>query len=192
VYLLLVAVGIVILLGGVWVVSIQTEGGGVDVGVWDRSESESEGEGVVGGESENEECTWEENGQQQRRQHRRAQREARSDISSSDVRCTPSTTRRVTSPVLGRLGPPESPPPSSSLHPLTTSTFRLNRRGTFDMYSYPSQSLTQLSPIGTGFQIGLSPVSPGFVLVPAERRRRAGSIFGGEERRRTVSEGVER
>ena len=48
-----------------------------------------------------------------------------------------------------------------------------------------SRPLSQVSAIGTGFQIGLSPVSPGFVIMP-ERRH------GGTERvgrRRTVSEG---
>ncbi|PCH33650.1 hypothetical protein WOLCODRAFT_135239 [Wolfiporia cocos MD-104 SS10] len=43
-------------------------------------------------------------------------------------------------------------------------------------------------PPTPGFSIGLSPVSPGFALVPTERRRREGEERG-EERRRSVRRG---
>jgi hypothetical protein len=47
--------------------------------------------------------------------------------------------------------------------------------------------------VGTGFSIGLSPASPGFVLVPRERRRRVSgmSVESLDRRpvRRTVSDG---
>lgn len=75
-------------------------------------------------------------------------------------------------------------------------------------YPHPNPSLMPASPsigtvstLGTGFQIGLSPLSPGFTILPLERRRRpsgmqasfadAGSevVESVRERRRTVSEG---
>jgi hypothetical protein len=75
-------------------------------------------------------------------------------------------------------------------------------------YPHPHPSLMPSSPsigtvstLGSGFQIGLSPLSPGFTILPLERRRRPSGMqasfvdVGSEvvesvrERRRTVSEG---
>lgn len=159
----------------------------MDVGTWDGPESED-----VESESRDLEVVEEiENGslRETSRQQRRDERETRSefDTPSSEVFGTRRVGRRVSSPLPTQLGVPGSPLPSTSLHPSTRSTGRhkpeRHHRGTVDV------SLTQLSPIGTGFQIGLSPVSPGFALVPTERRRRYGrTVSGDRERRRTVSE----
>jgi hypothetical protein len=76
-------------------------------------------------------------------------------------------------------------------------------------YSHPghphhaplSPPLGHVPTLSTGFQIGLSPLSPGFTIAPRERRRRPSAFgIGGpsfvdvandvvRERRRTVSEG---
>ncbi|KAF4572921.1 hypothetical protein EYR36_007431 [Pleurotus pulmonarius] len=125
------------------------------------------------------------------------------------------------------LLPPTSPPrpssharQSSDTIPLSLDTSnrssRHRRRPTIDTYTGPfrnhgsnkhltsprhAKTLSHLSPaVSTlsGFQIGLSPVSPGFSIVPRERgaRRISGLVtsLGAEEsghgrRRRTVSEG---
>jgi len=68
----------------------------------------------------------------------------------------------------------------------------------------PPMNATVASLAGAGFQIGLSPLSPGFSIVPLDRRRRISNLGvastsggnrrpGGDlERRRTVSEGDSR
>ncbi|KAG6857560.1 hypothetical protein H0H87_000159 [Tephrocybe sp. NHM501043] len=99
-----------------------------------------------------------------------------------------------TSPLRHLLSPERTP---------STLTSRMRRRRT--TYDAGTHTSTRRSPpllpintIGTGFQIGLSPVSPGFAIQPRERGRRVSGrgvseILDGtvEEqlRRRTVSEG---
>jgi hypothetical protein len=139
-HLVLVTVGIIILLGGVWAVSLQA----VDVGTWTSSDDVDVSlveDGVA--------------------------------IDTSLPECEPTPPCPV--PQTPEREHPRShsetaasPPPRSPLSP---------RRRTHHL---PGQcSLGGTLPIGSppsavpapGFSIGLSPASPGFVIVPRERRR---------------------
>ncbi|KAI0068198.1 hypothetical protein BV25DRAFT_1793338 [Artomyces pyxidatus] len=77
----------------------------------------------------------------------------------------------VSEPVVAGAAP-STPPPQQLLSPEGTRRFR--RRPT-------SGENTLSPPPAPGFSIGLSPVSPGFALVPRERRRRVSGVAGNEE-----------
>ncbi|KAH9023749.1 hypothetical protein EDB84DRAFT_1508227 [Lactarius hengduanensis] len=122
----LVTVGILILLGGVWAVSLQA----VDVGTWSGEDDDVDVALLEGGAAEGE-CI--------------------PAITESDVSPTSSESPerdRVRSHTDSALG--VAPPVSSPPVPVPTP----------------------------GFSIGLSPVSPGFALVPRERRRCASGQSG--------------
>ncbi|KAJ8522583.1 hypothetical protein ONZ45_g878 [Pleurotus djamor] len=108
---------------------------------------------------------------------------------------------------------PISPSVSSMSHPSSRPHREHRRRPTIDTISpflnvgqsqrhppnasHTSPPLNAVSTLGTGFQIGLSPMSPGFSIVPRERHRRISGLRrdnsiereDGDRRRRTVSEG---
>jgi len=204
-HLLLVAVGIIVLLGGVWVVSINNGGGGVNLGTWqepveeDESDSDSEHDVETGYHPSSP-------GQSREGLRLTPVPMERSTVSESYAvnsgtyfsTITPSS---ASSPIRERqatdpLGRPNPRPH----HDGRISTHR--RRPTIDLGAR-SSTLSPGSPplpaagalVGTGFSIGLSPVSPGFVLVPRERRGRrvSGMAPESQERtplmRRTVSDG---
>ncbi|KAI0052896.1 hypothetical protein FA95DRAFT_1553198 [Auriscalpium vulgare] len=170
----LVVLGIAVLLGGVWVVSFQA----VDVGTWTDEEDDDEvsledGEVVV-----------EPTGIPGIIEHSAAHSAApieEHDIAHRHSResLTPST-------------PPPAGDRTSSATVLSPGgSRRVRRRPTLS----PEQTLSP--PPAPGFSIGLSPVSPGFALVPRERRRRISgdeSAWHGVVRhaqmRRAVSEGA--
>ncbi|KAI0321340.1 hypothetical protein OF83DRAFT_1198753 [Amylostereum chailletii] len=174
-HLCLVALGIVILLGGVWAVSFQA----VDVGMWN---GEGDEESVLDEEIIVEpiaplilEST---------------PPRSSTPPSDEDTFGSPSTHRGR---VMEREASPETPNLSmilgSSSQQGTLSPqdrHRARRRHTLiSDHSSP--------PPTPGFSIGLSPVSPGFSLVPRERRRRVSGNGGWRESvrspRRAVSEG---
>ncbi|KAI0275071.1 hypothetical protein BC834DRAFT_850873 [Gloeopeniophorella convolvens] len=142
-YLLLVIAGIIILLGGVWAVSFQA------VNEDDVSLVEAEAE---------------------------------ADADAQEV-TLPIVVERPTAPTSPVQEPPEpersrpraraAEPVSSPPPPSPGTTRRRSRR-------LPQGSLSMEPPVSPppapvpapGFSIGLSPVSPGFALVPRERRRR--------------------
>jgi magnesium transporter len=95
--------------------------------------------------------------------------------------------------------------PSSSQHPHRTPSFN-HTHASYAQISPPLLPFGTASTLGTGFQIGLSPVSPGFAIVPRERGQRSSELGLGApgfadvvidatearrewQRRRTVSEG---
>ena len=93
--------------------------------------------------------------------------------------------------------------PGSSQRPHRTPSFNYTHAN-YAQISPPLMPFGTASTLGTGFQIGLSPVSPGFAIVPRERGRRSSELGLGVEsgfahvvidatrtrqRRRTVSEG---
>ncbi|TFK41161.1 hypothetical protein BDQ12DRAFT_646977 [Crucibulum laeve] len=234
IHLGLVILGIIVLLGGVWVVSIQSGGGGVDVGTWNEEASVSDEESI--GERERRDV---EEGPERQQSERQIgpvpmERETVSESNLPGLSASPDTLDSI----------PERQPPSAATlavpsggiigrrprSPLYGTRLSLGRRQTFDprlpstssqhfrVASYPhshthstilhgpiSPPLATVSTLGAGFQIGLSPVSPGFTLVPRERRRRMTGLGSelvdvvrdtGEQerrrerrRRRTVSEG---
>lgn len=83
---------------------------------------------------------------------------------------------------------------------MTADTQRFSSSSHQRATSHPSNAFspplnTTVSTLGTGLQIGLSPVSPGFAIVPKERRRKLSGLGVGDiEQRfrsheRSVSEG---
>lgn len=97
--------------------------------------------------------------------------------------------------------------PSSSQHPPHRTPSFNHPHANYARISPPLVPFGTASTLGAGFQIGLSPVSPGFAIVPRERGRRSSELRLGVEpgfadvvidatqarrelqRRRTVSEG---
>jgi hypothetical protein len=208
IHLFLVVVGIVILLAGVWVVSIQSGEGGVDLGTWHEAETLSDGECeedvVVPSVGDN------------------PMNQATDAVAVPILLPQPVPTPRGLGlgypSALRRPGlVPESSTqpnlspgrPSRSISSSSALLLPRRRGTTFDPAHPPSfllgrrfpsmhtRPLSQVSAMGTGFQIGLSPVSPGFMIMPRERRRRIngfnwddnGLARGMGTRRRTVSEG---
>ncbi|KAM6498109.1 hypothetical protein JOM56_006057 [Amanita muscaria] len=176
-HLILVSIGIVVLLAGVWVVSIQA-------GPSEDTIEESEASDTSSAE---EECQ-----HQEERPRIGAPRMERNSLSESDAipNIIPELaedlwqggqdTRRIAS---------HSYTSRQMLHP----KHPLYRRTSIQL-----STDAPLNGVGTGFQIGLSPMSPGFEIVPSGRRRRTtlleGEVRDRAERRRTVSEsdGMER
>jgi hypothetical protein len=198
-----------ILLGGVWIVSIQSGGGGVNVGTWQKGDEEDSAS--LGAEDDVE---------------IREESSIRDDRVSVTVPESPLSGMRVSSsPLVSKMDhiPRRSTISIPSLEVLMPSSPHHERRMTDSVVLSPSSTMTRhrrrrtisrssISPPpapfgipGGGFQIGLSPLSPGFSLVPSQRLRRrvtSGLVLGfpvdGEEgegegsgtsRRRTVSEG---
>ena len=238
VHLGLVILGIFVLLGGVWVVSIQSGGGGIDVGTWNEGDDFSCQESFLLPDSEDLGDTQEAAAMSMTKQpssNHQPQAIERGTLSESNI---PNVT---ISPQSGGLEL-DNPAQDSSLAPIpTTEMYRprapqlssspevssqrhsaLARRGLAhqsptSMHSGNSRTVSQphsqithspplgpVSTFGTGFQIGLSPSSPGFTIVPLDRRRRASAIgatgrpsladvaheiMRETERRRTVNEG---
>ena len=140
-HLLLVTVGIVILLGGVWAVSLQA----VDVGTWTNSNDidTTVVEDGVANETSLPECE-----------------PTLTQAVPQTLECEHARSRSETA---------ASPPPRSPLSPRRCAHHHLPRQsslgGTFPVGSPPS------AVPASGFSIGLSPASPGFVIVPRERQR---------------------
>jgi uncharacterized membrane protein len=232
----LVVLGIVVLLGGVWVVSIQSGGGGVDVGTWNEDNVKLSGEDVAL-YSETQDT-----GEDARppeavpMTHQPLTDQTKPRIGpvgmERETLSESSLPNRSTTSSIG-LGFDLMQPPSSiespsqrlraemQLYPSPrTPSQHARRRPTADLhgssssssqqthnrtvsFSHPSYLHTPLTPplgtvstLGPGFQIGLSPLSPGFTIMPLERRGRPtfadvakGVVVDIQERRRTVSEG---
>ncbi|TDL28430.1 hypothetical protein BD410DRAFT_811560 [Rickenella mellea] len=174
-HLALVSLGIVILLGGVWLVTFQAGGGGVDVGTWqeeDEVDSESFTDLTVS---------------EQRPTHSRiitspAQLETPEPVSTP----FPTTSTGDTSALDDET---DATPPTSPL-----SQRMRRRRSRFTSFLQPTDShaavggSSTLNLPGGGFSIGLSPVSPGFALLPQRRVSGLRSVVRRAAMRRTVSE----
>ncbi|KAG6813791.1 hypothetical protein H0H92_007203 [Tricholoma furcatifolium] len=186
----LVILGMTILLGGVWVVSVQS--GAKEGEAWNEGDESScltfggeetptvsSSAGLMAAER----CT----------------------RSESDIGQLPGPSEELenetSSAVRSRhLRKVLAPEPSIS-HPTTRPSAHQRRRTTYDAGGHASTRrsppLLPINTLGTGFQIGLSPVSPGFAIQPRERGRRSsgrGELVEDQEgrrrrRRRTVSEG---
>jgi magnesium transporter len=144
-HLLLVTVGIIVLLGGVWAVSLQA----VIVDTWSGGEDVDE-EGAVD-ESSLPECN---------------------PSPAALIPQTPEPERARSHSESGALPTPHSP-----VSPRRRATLHHHRQssigGTIPISSPPS---SVHAPV---FSIGLSPASPGFTLVPRERRRCTSGQSGG-------------
>ncbi|KII86431.1 hypothetical protein PLICRDRAFT_44027 [Plicaturopsis crispa FD-325 SS-3] len=215
-HLALVCLGIVILLGGVWVVSVQSGGGGVDLGAWASDDDDEMQDLSSDNDSEHDlehgPGPFDSIGSGLGRGRRRTSlgpvpmdRQTRSESHIPTLNLpSPARPATIAIPALSAVPSDADLRESSSSHshvaqdslllsPASTRRRRL-RRSTL-------QPVAPLSPpLGGGFQIGLSPLSPGFTPVPRERRRRVSGMGFGEvvqdavaaagtrHRRRTVSE----
>ncbi|KXN90019.1 hypothetical protein AN958_05024 [Leucoagaricus sp. SymC.cos] len=226
-HLTLVSVGIVVLLGGVWAVSIHSEGGGIDVGTWSE-ENEDVETAISTSEVEHDE----------RPPHDLDYQATGSDGTvqsvSSHKPCgpIPITRHTMSEPLQTMLATSSDAPEAEtsqvihfrpehrhtvySTRPLLSPPFRtrfVQRRPTMTSdtprFSLHQRNATQtsntfspplnntVSTLGAGLQIGLSPISPGFAIVPKERRRKL-SALGADDierslrsrERRSVSEGM--
>ncbi|KAI0361597.1 hypothetical protein OH77DRAFT_1417877 [Trametes cingulata] len=228
-HLLLVLLGIVILLSGVWIISFPPGGGGgVEVGAW-AEDSANEME-LTGGDSDIE--AQEDEGPYEDEplpMHEHARTEsARTRMPSGlglhvitepptpipapqlspgpasptharpPLRASRVHTRQQTDSALLSSPPPRrsrstyttstGPDPGHSAEPQSPTALSRRRRRTTLAASGGVPSLSPphfplpLSPSASaisGFSIGLSPISPGFSIVPRERRRRAtGHVHG--------------
>lgn len=167
-------------------VSVQSGGPSSDSGDW------SDGESIEGGVSDPEDEAHVENVTQERVQD--MIRHTRSESNPETLSRSPGRARSPHSTI-------SQPLPSIVLSPEPRSPSLRRRaqhsRAQTSIYPVPNPVTT----LGGGFQIGLSPVSPGFSIVPRERGRVVSGInrpygFGDvveqarrERRRRTVSEG---
>lgn len=222
-YLFLVALGIVILLAGVWVVSIQAGGGGVDVGTWDEEIVDLTAAADLASAaiySEPDEVTSTSETVPLLKQSAGGrpgpvpmERETRSesnvpniadsvsaDLGSENVgmrlerrRIRPSVSPdghlrrpraktlyaspRIPSTQSSRTAADQqalrfsSPPSHSQFLTRALSHSHANSQQGTSFHAHPHGTLS--SPIG-GLQIGLSPLSPGFAILPVERRRGSG------------------
>lgn len=235
----LVMLGIVVLLAGVWVVSIHSGGGGVDVGAWSeedhledllRTSEEPESYETEGGrENFSLDFPTAETSYSGRFGPISVEGETRLlntasspetagvglDVGREQLLHSPSATTDPSTET--HVYPTPNSPPYQVLpqrRRLTTNASSQTRHSRVTSHSHSvmysnspvSPPLGPVSTLGTGFQIGLSPVSPGFTLMPRERRRRISGLGLGaptsfadvvveamaveeRERRRTVSEG---
>ena len=229
-HLWLVSLGIFILLCGVWIVSIQPGSrGGVDVGPWSEEGVTLPGEDLaIYSRPEDEEINRrrDETPTSQSRVRIGPVPMERETLSESNLQTLASPPKPIGLGIVLGPGGGEERLTQSSILPLgkrkraETSLYSgprvaPHRRPTGDpslhvrTMSHPAQipsspSVGTVSTISTGFQIGLSPLSPGFTILPLERRRRpsgmqsgvsfadvAGEVVGNihRQRRRTVSEG---
>lgn len=214
-HLCLVVLGILVLLGGVWVVSIQS--GEADAGsdVSDEEEVMLEGVHAETYFADSPTSTNGANGSQTLEWGTRSEPVIPTQSQTSGL----GLDFGLNQPLLpaSTISIPDAPlSPSSiqsrrkrpTLEGLTVSTRRHQQRGTSHTHIELSPPLPNRSAVsalaGAGFQIGLAATSPGFAIVPRERRRRVSTLVGrppsgdvgedavpdfGTSRRRTVSEG---
>ncbi|KAF5355626.1 hypothetical protein D9756_003769 [Leucocoprinus leucothites] len=236
-HLCLVGLGIVILLGGVWVVSIHSGGGGVDVGTWsEEDEDVIEDETALSiSEAEQEETAppdtaYTPSGSDSTIRSTSTRKPfgpipiARHSI-SEPVRPTLATSSETREPQSSQvvylrpghrhtmhsilLSPPSPtfrtrftqrrPTTTSETHRFSTSSHQRNPSHPSNAFS-PSINVNAVSTLGAGLQIGLSPISPGFSILPRERKRKTSglsqrgdveqSLQPRETRTRSVSEGT--
>ncbi len=244
--------GIVILLGGIWVVSIQPDGGGIDVGTWDEeivqldpeeledvpiyvepNEVTSTSDTVplvvrptiirrqrtlpmkhgTRSESSIMDLTGEEGLGRSQTQPSRSpdKRPQRAETLYTSPRIPSIASRRSTVTSDRDYQLRYSSPQSQYLSRAVSHPHALTTQSISSPFILPPH-LHGTPPLGAGLQIGLSPLSPGFVILPVERRRASvytgegsstGSINGGNppgnvertrfwdlQRRRTVSDGA--
>lgn len=244
-HLVLVSVGIAVLLGGVWVVSIQSGGGGIDLGTWDEEivDLSTEDSEAILEYNETEVISTTEtmplleqptNICQERIAPTAMERGTRSESSSGTDRRGSGRTPRVSLSPDGRsrsrrahtlYASPRVPsiqtaglsnerqparisssPSELSLLDRIVSHTRIPMHQATSSFHLPHPHGSLSSALGPALQIGLSPVSPGFAILPLERRKTSVYAAGGDctvngdgglgrrrywkaQRRRTVSDG---
>lgn len=217
-HLCLVMVGMVVLLAGVWIVSLPP-GGEVDVGSWDEEcRQGSEGDEAADEDYEDEPLPMvpqrptlvepssptlnlpsgtnaqtglglnvAEGGGRYGSLHVKTS----PNVSHARRRTEPTLEPRPTSPPVQRMLSPEglrrprprattTLPASSSVPGHMAHQHLIPQRQSSQSITYPFPLTPNAGQgtLGGGFSIGLSPMSPGFALMPRRRRRRTGSGAG--------------
>jgi len=203
-----VILGIFVLLGGVWVVSIQSGGGGIDVGTWNEGEDFSCQDSILLPDSEDQEAaamsmakptsnhrpveplTIEHGTLSESSIPIKAMSSQSADLElndpaqdSSPASIPTTEIHRPRAPQLSSSSPEVPPQRSSARRVLARQSSTSMQSGNSRTVSQPHPQTTHLPPLGsvstlgTGFQIGLSPSSPGFTILPLDRRRRT-SVLG--------------
>ncbi|KLO14459.1 hypothetical protein SCHPADRAFT_903273 [Schizopora paradoxa] len=183
--LCLVGLGMVVLLGGVWVVSFQAGGGRVDVGTW------QEGDDDVC-EEEEETQTQVLNGQDLETEvhvHEPPPESALSDSTYERPVLNPRLSIDLHGVKFPSAGNAEEAASHSNatLHPSSPTHSRHPRRHRFSFIHSPDSPNALNVPTG-GLSIGLSPISPGFAIVPKHRASGLKGVVRRAVMRRTVSE----
>lgn len=175
----------VVLLGGVWVVSIHAGNGHVDVGTWQEGDDDLEEEEELEGVPEYREA------------HPPALFPPGLDTSLADSEAyrhrmptSPSTVHQSTFPASpgSETDHADYLSQSFSLSPMSPPGGSRAKSRRKHRYSILQASDATTMPAGGAFSIGLSPVSPGFAIVP---KRRISGMRRAVQRvimRRTVSE----
>lgn len=185
----LVSLGMVILLGGVWIVSSFAGLGGVDVGTW------QEGDAVLDDESASEtglsrpESLYAVERMSPRRLEASVSVSESAPVDSGAFSPPAHTVAFPTSPDTANHEHHEQLSQSLTLSPTSPGGRSRRRRARFASLLSPSESSSSTlgMPAG-GFSIGLSPVSPGFAIVPKGRIGGLRRIVQQATMRRTVSE----
>lgn len=185
--LCLVGLGMLVLLGGVWVVSFHAGGGGIDVGTWQEGD-----DGVCEEEDEEEEIQDRvRNGQDLENEIHVHEPPPESTLSDSYER--PALNPRLSINLHGvrfpSAGNAEEAASHSSgtLHSTSPTHSRHLRRHRFSLIHSPDSPSALNVPTG-GLSIGLSPISPGFAIVPKHRTSGLKGVVRRAVMRRTVSE----
>lgn len=182
--LCLVGLGMVVLLGGVWVVSFHAGGGRVDVGTW------QEGDDDVC-EEEEEAQTQALNGQDLESEIHVHEPPPESALSDSYER--PALNPRLSINLHGVKFPSAgnaeeaTSHSNATLHSSSPTHSRHPRRHRFSLIHSPDSPNALNVPTG-GLSIGLSPISPGFAIVPKHRTSGLKGVVRRAVMRRTVSE----
>ena len=172
-HLLLMTLGMAVLLGGVWLVSFHAGSGRVDVGTWQEGDDEltAEEEEIVTAYGSTDRAL-------------RAPPSVPLDTTYSEP--------VVTSPIFRAPSVEEIEQPAVTSPETSTISHRRaskrHRHSFLQPIDSPSSSSTLNLP-GGGFSIGLSPVSPGFAIVPKRRTSGFRDIVRRAAMRRTVSDG---
>ncbi|KAJ7038209.1 hypothetical protein C8F04DRAFT_372414 [Mycena alexandri] len=204
----LVVLGIFVLLGGVWIVSIQSNGGGGSDGdAWSDDESVEGAASDIESEPQYVDVATE-NSRARDQESRPTPLFTRSTSESNIHNLSSSPEPALRSPQSTMSQPLPSVMSAPTLRP-TRPSLSSHRRSqhmrsqTSSAYGAPPAP-NPVAALGAGFQIGLSPVSPGFGIAPREGRVVSGHRSFGfgeivdqvrrrgtdrERRRRTVSEG---
>jgi len=198
----LVGMGVVILLGGVWVVSIHSGGGGVDLGAWSEDGEDEEDETILQiDETEQGETsvlntaypyadldstirpdsTRKPLGSiSEPVQSTSATFSEAQGLEDAPVSYLRSWHRRTMHSTASSLSPPSPMSRTRDSRRRFTDTYYSSMASHHPTHTFPPP-LATVPALGAGLQIGLSPISPGFSIVPKERRRLGGLGPGGDE-----------
>ena len=172
--------GMAVLLGGVWVVSFNAGSGRVDVGTWQEGDDDLDAEEEVDQLHE----------PAPRAYFHSAPLRLESTM-SEPVDTTQSTAGHTILPTSQQTTPHAVDPVTSSPESPTHQRRQGSRRHRHSFFQLvdSSSSSSQLNLPAGGFSIGLSPVSPGFAIVPKRRTSGLRDLVRRAAMRRTVSDG---